>query len=222
LLGTPAYSAPEGIVSGSFSPSSDQFSMAATLYEALCGKRAFPGEDTVHVASRITNEPVAPIARACGLNPSVDDVLANALEKSAAARFPSAREFGNALGDALDSQPRSQLATVPDVVHRAAESSRIKRIALGSVALGALAGAGLLELTTRGPALSPEPTAASSSAPSATAIVGWLLPPARPKPRPRPAASARERAAQREAAGGRETALPDPSSAPQGASSVPR
>jgi serine/threonine-protein kinase len=55
LLGTPAYSAPEGIVSGSFSPLSDQFSMAATLYEALCGARAFPGEDT----GRRSREPAA-------------------------------------------------------------------------------------------------------------------------------------------------------------------
>ncbi len=43
LLGTPAYSAPEAISHGTFSPASDQFSLAATLYEALCLHRAFPG-----------------------------------------------------------------------------------------------------------------------------------------------------------------------------------
>jgi serine/threonine protein kinase len=40
VLGTPAYSAPEALASGTFGPESDQFSMAATLYEALTGQRA--------------------------------------------------------------------------------------------------------------------------------------------------------------------------------------
>src|SRR5687768_1760361 len=56
LLGTPAYSAPEAIASGVFSPLSDQFSMAATLYEAISLHRAFPGDDAVAVATRIATE----------------------------------------------------------------------------------------------------------------------------------------------------------------------
>jgi serine/threonine-protein kinase len=53
LLGTPAYSAPETFASGAFSPASDQFSLAATVYEAASGKRAFPGDDAVSVAAKI-------------------------------------------------------------------------------------------------------------------------------------------------------------------------
>src|SRR5512142_959100 len=56
LLGTPAYSAPEAISHGTFSPASDQFSLATTLYEALCLHRAFPGDDAVAVSARITYE----------------------------------------------------------------------------------------------------------------------------------------------------------------------
>ena len=66
LLGTPAYSAPECIASGAFSPLSDQFSMAATLYEAVSQRRAFPGEDAVTVAGRIATEEPVPIAEIAG------------------------------------------------------------------------------------------------------------------------------------------------------------
>ena len=69
LLGTPAYSAPETFRAGQFSPESDQFSLAATLYEAIAGKRAYPGDDAVAVASRIANEEPARFAAAAGPPP---------------------------------------------------------------------------------------------------------------------------------------------------------
>jgi serine/threonine-protein kinase len=220
LLGTPAYSAPEGIVSGTFSPLSDQFSMAATLYEALSGSRAFPGEDTVHVASRITNEAVTPIARACGLNPAVDEVFARAFHKTPAARYPSAREFGAALGQALEDRPRSQLPTLPDEFHREFSHKRARRSAVGFVALGALLGVGLSELTARlraGEAADARPVAVSTPAPSA--IQGWLAPPARPRPRPRPAASVKDRS-EKAAAGGAKAGAPSDPPAPSASVAV--
>ena len=185
VLGTPAYSAPEGIVSGTFSPFSDQFSMAATLYEAISGVRAFPGEDTVHVASRITSEEVTPIARALGLNPRVDEVLARALGKNAQDRFPSAREFGAALADALEIAPRSRLPTLPDDHHLQLVHANTRRVALGSAAIGLLLGVSLLELTHRlranEAAVSAESERIAQAAPSV--MTGWLAPSARPRPR---------------------------------------
>jgi len=195
LLGTPAYSAPEGIVSGTFSPFSDQFSMATTLYEALCGSRAFPGEDTVHVASRITNEEVPPIARACALNPRVDEVLGRALAKNANDRFPSAREFGIALAEVLEIAPRTQLPTIPDEHHLYVASTNTRRVAAGSIAIGVLLGATLLELTHRARSTERDDPARLEPLAAPSVITGWLAPPARPRPRPaRPAPSARERA----------------------------
>src|ERR1700710_2341298 len=87
LLGTPAYSAPECIASGKFSPLSDQFSLAATLYEAVSGQRAFPGEDAIAVATRITTDEPPGIAEFAGVDPHVDDVLARGLAKDPSARF---------------------------------------------------------------------------------------------------------------------------------------
>ena len=46
VLGTPAYSAPEALASGVFGPASDQFSLAATLYEALTGAARLSRERT--------------------------------------------------------------------------------------------------------------------------------------------------------------------------------
>jgi eukaryotic-like serine/threonine-protein kinase len=144
LLGTPAYSAPECIETGRFSPLSDQFSLAATLYEAVSGQRAFPGEDAVAVATRITNEEPPGIAELSGLDPHVDAVLARGLSKSPSARFEDARAFGAALAEALWQSPHRQLATLPDERHRThaptPHESRTARLVIGGAAVGALLG----------------------------------------------------------------------------------
>jgi serine/threonine-protein kinase len=142
LLGTPAYSAPECITSGDFSPGSDQFSLAATLYEGISGRRAFPGDDAVAVATRIATEEPPKIAEVCGLDPHVDTVLARALSKNAKARYASCDDFGRALAEAIETAPRRAMPTLPDQKHVQAEApvvaSRTTRIAVGAAAAGAL------------------------------------------------------------------------------------
>ena len=144
LLGTPAYSAPECIASGKFSPLSDQFSLAATLYEAVSGQRAFPGEDAIAVATRITTDEPPGIAELAGLDPHVDEVLARGLAKLPSARYEDARTFGRALAEALWQSPRQQLPTLPDQRHRthapSAHESRTTRLVVGGAAVGALLG----------------------------------------------------------------------------------
>jgi eukaryotic-like serine/threonine-protein kinase len=144
LLGTPAYSAPECIETGRFSPLSDQFSLAATLYEAVSGQRAFPGEDAIAVATRITNEEPPAIAEFAGVDPHVDEVLARGLAKDPAARYEDARALGLALSEALFQSPRSKLPTLPDQRHSSQEpsahESRTTRLVIGGAAIGALLG----------------------------------------------------------------------------------
>src|SRR5690606_9740564 len=125
LLGTPAYSAPESVTHGEHSPASDQFALAATLYEALSGQRAFPGDDAVGVATRIQTEDPLPIAKSLGLESTVDAVLARALHKKPTQRFSSCAEMGHALSEALtlgERPSRTPLATVPDARRRRAPS----------------------------------------------------------------------------------------------------
>ena len=192
LLGTPAYSAPESITNGEFSPQSDQFSLAATLYEALSQRRAFPGDDAVTVAKRIQNEEPPPIAQGCGLDPHVDGVLERALSKDPEARFPSAGEFGDALAEALGQTSRRAMPTLPDLRHRGDEERAPggTRSFVGGAAVGALLGIAALQLSTGLRDRERDATFSASTAPSSPPRhpVAWLSP--SPRERPRASSSA--------------------------------
>jgi serine/threonine-protein kinase len=184
LLGTPAYSAPECITHGTFSPLSDQFSLAATLYEALSQTRAFPGEDAVSVATRITTDVPPGIAQLRGLDPHVDAILLRGLAKSPSERFPSARELGDTLAEALGISTRKMQPTLPDAHHRRAAwhppaARGGLRTFTGGAALGALLGVAALQLSN----MLREPDAASQveAAPAPHVAVAYLAekPPAR-------------------------------------------
>lgn len=101
ILGTPAYSGPETFREGKFSPESDQFSLAATLYEAIRGTRAFPGDDAVSVASKIANDPPEPFADSLRYPPDLDSALAQGMARDPAQRFESCKGLGIAVMDAL-------------------------------------------------------------------------------------------------------------------------
>jgi serine/threonine-protein kinase len=104
LMGTPAYSAPETFRVGRFSPESDQFSLAAVMYEAISGERAFPGEDAVSVAARIASETPGPISGRIGIA-GLDEVLSRALSKRPEQRFPSCEAFSVAFARCVEESP---------------------------------------------------------------------------------------------------------------------
>lgn len=139
-VGTPAYSAPESIRDGEHSPKSDQFSMAACLYEGLSGRRAYPGEEAVKVARDIQKGPPLPIAEALGLPPRVDDVLLRAMAYDPDRRFSSCREFGQSLSDALLGL-REGHPTLPDEHSLLRVETNDKRRTVGSAVLFFLVGA---------------------------------------------------------------------------------
>jgi serine/threonine-protein kinase len=135
------------------------------LYEAVSGRRAFPGDDAIAVATRITTDDPPGVAAYAGLDPHVDDVLSRGLSKIPSARFEDARAFGKALAEALWQSPRMQLRTMPDARHRnsapSAHETRTTRLVLGGAAIGALLGiAGFqLSIGLREPEHAPEPRA---------------------------------------------------------------
>jgi serine/threonine protein kinase len=110
VLGTAAYSAPEALALAEFSRFSDQFSLAATLYEAFGGARAFPGDDALSVASRIATEEPPPLKRGPDGEdlPRVHSVLARGMAKDPKKRFSSATELARALYNALDDSSLEQ------------------------------------------------------------------------------------------------------------------
>ncbi len=101
ILGTPAYSGPETFREGKFSPESDQFSLAATLYEAIRGSRAFPGDDAVSVASKIANDSPEPFADSLRYPAELDAALAKGMSRDPKDRFESCKALGSAVMDAL-------------------------------------------------------------------------------------------------------------------------
>ncbi len=148
VLGTPAYSAPEAIRNGKFSAQSDQFSLATTLYEALSGRRAFPGDDAVFVATQIANDEPPQIAAVCGVPLAVDTVLARALAKHPQSRFEDCETFGHALADALIPETRPTMPTLPDTVH-SLPTLQPNRSRLTPVVAALALGAGGMWLTNR-------------------------------------------------------------------------
>lgn len=100
--GQKCYIAPEAWAAEP-TPAADQFSMAAILYEALCGGRAFPGDDSMKIRVSITTGSRVPLAaRVPGLADAVDDVFAKALSLEPADRYPSCSVFADALVTAIE------------------------------------------------------------------------------------------------------------------------
>jgi serine/threonine protein kinase len=136
----PAYAAPEVLAAGTFGPSADQFSMAATMYEALTGRRAFPGDDPAAIAARVASGKHAPPRSAVpGLRGRLrlDAVFARALAKDPRKRFPSCDAFGSALAAELDGPRVAFLATPTPTRSSFAQATRRWQnvIALGAVAV---------------------------------------------------------------------------------------
>jgi serine/threonine-protein kinase len=116
VLGTPAYSAPEALASGTFSPASDEFSLAATLYEALTGSRAFPGDDALAVAHRVASvkhRPPASVQPGLSVFPHLEVLFDRALAKEAKSRFATCVAFGEALAGELEGSSFGTITPAP-------------------------------------------------------------------------------------------------------------
>ena len=93
-VGTIAYMSPEQARGEELDSRTDLFSLGAVLYEAVTGRRAFPGSTTAIIFDGILrNEPVSPVT----LNPSLpaefERILNKALEKDRDIRYQVAAEL---------------------------------------------------------------------------------------------------------------------------------
>ncbi len=133
-LGTPAYMSPEQ-VSGEheLSGPSDVYSLGCVVYEMLAGDPPFSGPSAQAVMVRHLHETPTPLrVRRSDVPEYVARAVTTAMAKHPADRFPSAREFGDALGGV----PASAMTPPP-----AAASAR--RFALGAVAVTAIVVTGI-------------------------------------------------------------------------------
>ncbi len=227
-MGTPAYSAPEALAKGEFSPESDQFSLAATLFEALSGRRAFDGDDALAVAGRIASGERPRLAdgeedlqKRLVLR-RVDGVLARAFSSDPRQRYASCQAFGDALAAAIDVRASGAYATLPPF-DAAAGDPRTTRRWQNLVAAGAL-------LVIVGLAVAGRPGSSGASLAKVQQELNFALaahavsPPSRPAPSaapprakpqaPRPAGSQSSRGAAFESEAGVSDAAPDAAAAP--------
>ena len=150
MLGTPSYMSPEQYLGERPDGRADIFSVGVLLYELLTATKPFVGESSGQIMTKILYEtPVEPSALNPLVPPAVDWVVQKALAKSAEDRFSNAREFRQALFDAVPDEPVEKATTYANSIREATPA-----------AAGTLSAARKLRSLARGPAAfdSTEPT----------------------------------------------------------------
>ena len=99
LAGTPEYMAPEQIRGERGGAPSDVYAAGAILYEMLCGRPPFSGDNPMAVMYQALNDVPPPVSRCGPVPPGADAVVACALHRDKAHRFPSAQAFAAGLAD---------------------------------------------------------------------------------------------------------------------------
>jgi eukaryotic-like serine/threonine-protein kinase len=130
FAGTPAYMAPEVILSQNFDERADLFSLGTVFYELLTGISPFLADTTIATATRVVSDIPEPISN---LNPRVmrqmDRILHRLLAKNPEERYATAADI---VGD-LQAVRRSY-RRLPDIVQSFseafAESRRVKFVAV--------------------------------------------------------------------------------------------
>jgi len=122
FLGTPGYAAPEQIQGRPVDGRADQYALACTAFELLCGMAVFPRDEILAVMYAHLSEPPPLAGRRPGIPAAADDVFAQALAKEPAGRYASCQEFADALRGAFGLPPyHAALETGPQLDHPPAE-----------------------------------------------------------------------------------------------------
>ncbi len=116
LAGTVAYMAPEQI-QGRPRRESDQYALAITVYEWLCGERPFGGT-VAEITARHLSAPPPPLHRYVpNIPPDLESVVMQALAKDPKERFARVEDFALALEEAAGVEPRQpseeRFTTIP-------------------------------------------------------------------------------------------------------------
>ncbi len=96
VLGTVSYLAPEQVDHGRVDERTDVYAIGILLFELTTGRRPYSGDNPLQVAFQHVNSDVpAPSSVSTGIPGEVDALVRQATRRDPAARFASAREFGD-------------------------------------------------------------------------------------------------------------------------------
>jgi serine/threonine-protein kinase len=128
FLGSPSYAAPESLRAGQFTPASDVYALAATLYEAIAGAPPHGEHDMPSVVRKLSEDAI-PLQLRCPVAPELADTIMAGLARDPAQR-PTAADFARRLAN--------EPVVVPETpAPAAAPNRRLRRIAIASALFAA-------------------------------------------------------------------------------------
>lgn len=94
VMGTATYFSPEQAQGRPVDPRSDVYSLGIVLYESVCGRPPFRGDDALAVAYQHVQEPPTPPRQLnADLEPTLEAIILKCLAKNSANRYPSAEDL---------------------------------------------------------------------------------------------------------------------------------
>lgn len=106
-IGTFDYMAPERFGDQAATPAVDVYSLGCVLFEALTGRKPFPGTSERIIAGHLSAPPPRPSAVNPGVPVALDDVIARGTAKDPDDRYGSAGALGRAAKRALTEVPKA-------------------------------------------------------------------------------------------------------------------
>jgi hypothetical protein len=98
FLGTPLFASPEQVRGEALAPTTDVYSVAATLYYLLVGRAPFEGGDAASTLARIVSDPAPPLRdQRPEISPALERVVLRGLERQRERRWQTLGEFRAAL-----------------------------------------------------------------------------------------------------------------------------
>jgi serine/threonine-protein kinase len=140
IVGTPEYMAPELLMGQPYDGRADQYALGITVYEMLGGRRPFEGATPAAIVMQHVSQPPPPLTELnAELPPAVFQVVARALSKDPAKRYPSCTAFAQALAEAFRggmSAPAGQATGTTSVIMRQPCPTCNRPLALGEKTRG--------------------------------------------------------------------------------------
>lgn len=94
VIGSPTYIAPESVLEDSFTPRSDQYSLAVTLYEMFAGRAPFLGATSMEIICQKCTQPATGLDTLVPmLSPNIVTTIMRGLEMSPGRRHPNCRSL---------------------------------------------------------------------------------------------------------------------------------